>query len=1437
MQQLTINAVADDEEILLGKGNMENINKIKNINEFRVSYYDPMCEDHAQIERVIPIKYSCFKLFILVLLSIMTGSLIIFCIIWFPKLKFYLMYSIVPIDQAKKVAIYGTDGELYFIPIQKPSLPDLEKKSSFIYTNYSVNIPKGAQYIIMFTFKLFKYIFDPLEMNFIPLKIQLDTTHEKIILECSQGLNEDEYIHQRLIYGICDLDIKVKSFVRLLAEEFTDPFYLFQVFSVILWMTNEYELYASIIIITTLASLFVGAWETRKNLLNIQVMARYSCPVNILRKDSKTNRATFIQRNSTELVPGDIFELQEEGLAMPCDCLLIQGTVIINEAMLTGESTPIIKSQLPQIKDHFTYDADKKYFLFAGTRIIQKRSREKKKLLGLVTETGFNTIKGNLIRSILYPKKMDEQFEKDSYKYIAMMSILCIFGFIISIPFLMKTQEWVEILKKSLDLITTAVPPSLPACLGIGISYSIARLKKQKIMCIDRDKVNTAGKINILCFDKTGTLTEDHLDIYGYRSVKMKSNSQEFQFNPFIKDAYNNSSQAYNYYKSKRKKGKQNKDKNQDLNLFFVECLASCHCATYVNGKIIGDPVDVKMFESSGWTLHENSAEQEEKTSHNMISTFVRPGQEEDLQTKIQRIKEKQLGPNEIDEIDRVMEDHYELGIIRRFDFVPKLQRMSVITKNVNENFYKVFCKGSPEKLKELCLPETIPDNFNDTLNKYAIQGFRILAMAFKTIKMSYMQSQQLTRDKAESKMIFLGLLIVQNKLKTETKPSLNLLENAGLKSVMATGDNILTAIAVSKECELIKKNSLVYSCEIEDNKLVWNAIENFDEENDPGEFIIETKKEGDSTDNMVFEKSAPEQPRKKSDLLFEEGNNEMNVGSNLKSEFDINLNENKMRSSDMNIFKNEDGYKDNIFTDIIKKAGKDEGYRKSVINQSNKVRVALASGLEYDGKSFIDNFPPDRYSILYSKRPSVLVNVPILPSSEKEKAEINPKAIPDDASALMGLEIKEYPFENIQEDYVIAMTGKTFEILSILRERFLATDNENLRIYNDIFKIILLHGRVFARMAPEHKALLVEGYKKEKLGVLMCGDGANDCMALRTANVGVSLSEEEASVAAPFTSKNQNISCIIPLLKEGKCSLVTTLQTFKYMMLYSLVQFICVTLCMVLGSYLSENQFLSVDIFIIIPLAFFIPATGPYKELTKHHPTDSLISYPVISSILSQTIISFIFQILAHFLVVWQFDESKFIIEGKQVTVFGHDITLEKYYDNVCRPDDEGCDIIACPDNTSVFLIANIQYLITAFAFCISKPFKSPIYTNPYLTFFMVFAFVYSCVIILWQHKFLSNLLQMYNFETPEDSFVDEVRKEEIADIDNYYVFKNDSIKYYIQALALTNFVLSYLCEKLFVPYTTFIWNARKIQKLKELKQRESEQALTMQQLFAISE
>ena len=106
-----------------------------------------------------------------------------------------------------------------------------------------------------------------------------------------------------------------------------------------------------------------------------------------------------------------------------------------------------------------------------------------------------------------YVYRQDFKFKKDSVRYIFIMAILSFVGFVISLPFLIKSgMRPIAILKRSLDLVTTTVPPALPACLGIGITYALSRLKSNKMSSINRNRVNIAGKVDMICFDKTGTL-------------------------------------------------------------------------------------------------------------------------------------------------------------------------------------------------------------------------------------------------------------------------------------------------------------------------------------------------------------------------------------------------------------------------------------------------------------------------------------------------------------------------------------------------------------------------------------------------------------------------------------------------------------------------------------------------------------------------------------------------------------------------------------------------------------------------------------------------------------------------------------------------------------------------------------------------------------------
>lgn len=177
------------------------------------------------------------------------------------------------------------------------------------------------------------------------------------------------------------------------------------------------------------------------------------------------------------------------------------------------------------------------------------------------------------------------------------------------------------------------------------------------------------------------------------------------------------------------------------------------------------------------------------------------------------------------------------------------------------------------------------------------------------------------------------------------------------------------------------------------------------------------------------------------------------------------------------------------------------------------------------------------------------------------------------------------------------------------------------------LFARFLKSCRIYGRMSPMQKKRLVEAYQSIGECVCFCGDGANDCAALTAADVGVSLSEAESSIAAPFTSNICDISCLPILLRNGRSSIVTSISSFKFMSLYSIVQFTTLSFLYTFGSTLSDWQFIYMDLFLIIPLGILLNEYEPAKVLALSRPEVKLISPDVLIPIFSQLSLQAIFQ------------------------------------------------------------------------------------------------------------------------------------------------------------------------------------------------------------------
>ena len=190
---------------------------------------------------------------------------------------------------------------------------------------------------------------------------------------------------------------------------------------------------------------------------------------------------------SDELVPGDIVYLKNNTKAV-CDMVILEGECLVDEAVLTGESVPCSKIQLPDNSDSFDKNKNNKNIIFCGSKIISASTHTGAKVKAIVYRTGFNSSKGSMVRDILFPKQQVFRHEKEANRlifYLAGVVALMIVLYYYYAFYIhgLAEDEKVGYLLAGIDMMLTGIPPGLSLCLMLGVHFGVENLQNDGIDC------------------------------------------------------------------------------------------------------------------------------------------------------------------------------------------------------------------------------------------------------------------------------------------------------------------------------------------------------------------------------------------------------------------------------------------------------------------------------------------------------------------------------------------------------------------------------------------------------------------------------------------------------------------------------------------------------------------------------------------------------------------------------------------------------------------------------------------------------------------------------------------------------------------------------------------------------------------------------------------
>ena len=1285
-------------------------------------------------------------------------------------------------------------GKAEFVKVQKSVLTDAWQvefqRQTFTYTSAS-KLGAGAQ---RFPNGVFSLSTCPIDK---PISFYTNSLGFRTNADVSKTLER---------WGKNHLSIQQPSFLSMLQSQLLSPLAIFQVFCALLWLLDEYWTYTAWMLVSVVMMEGTTVFQRNRTQQMLGGMTPQATPIYVFRC------GVWSLVTTKDILPGDILSLAYKAqrtkksvvatannatangaptttppevkvvdtttdAVVPCDCLLLRGSAVVNESSLTGESVPQMKEAIVANKsdrkggDAPPVDEEEKlemqgkhrvHVIFSGTSMVTVDPSKEDRSLGLpetpdggavayALRTGFSSSQGALIQMIEFSQQTVAGDLKETGMALLILLIFALVAaaYVLHEGMIKKEKTTHELLLKCVIIITSVVPRQFPMQMAMAVNMALMALMKGGIFCTEPFRVPLAGKITHCLFDKTGTLTTDQLVPVGVVNQDLRIHSQE-SVPPIV-----------------------------EVNKATTETamiLAACHSLVAVesdNGEstLTGDPIELAALKGVEWHWDSATATAQPgayaaKERHLLVlqgkmSEFAKTAANPALKAKAE--EDAANLQKHIDKLKIAISDAKvkaslvnisSIKILHRFHFSSALQRMSVVAKctdrdRVDEYFGLV--KGSPEAIGRLFAKGNAPAWYSRTYESLAKKGLRVLALAYKRLDGSFSPSSaaNISRDEVESNLTFGGFIAFECKIRADSGIVIKALTDSGHQVGMLTGDALLTSLHVAKE---------VHICNTKKSCLTLKSSK------DKGDEQTKTTS-SDMVGWWVLEAEAGAIEANRKTLPLD-----LNNLQNLSETYDFVTTE----ESFLNVVNSTGGEKSQMWShcglfrvfarmspqgkaSVIKHiqdtttdnnvlmcgdGGNDVGALKQAdvgmallaghananttdapIEEVTETAVMASNSSTAAGGTAEDAL--NRHEAALKKRAEEINKLRTAHMSAyqaKYQAE---------AQVKMQEKLKELTAKGDYGGIWTAMKGQASELKNALNA-------ENMRF-------MAQHGQVWDP-------------KKD-------GDAGSGSMDLTSmlgdmedpSAGGMSMIRPgDASVAAPFTSRTPSVRAVIDLIRQGRCTLLSALMQQQIMMLESIIAAYTLSALSLHNARSSERQMMASS-WLIMTAAVAFSYSTPLDHMHPLRPLRSLFHPAIFISILGQALIHIACMSFAVSLATDVMGPDGL----KEVTEFFKKAKAKEIQaGDLCGEDDIFCQIQAfwaapfMPNllNTTVFLVETSQMISVFFANYKGRPWMKGMLENHAL-FLSVFLCVGGVVVASWEMvPQLNEMIQLAPF--PDDVF-----------------------------------------------------------------------------------